>query len=389
MALVHNNITPIPESPAPDAVPVLWNDRYDEIDDNFQGLDTRLVSVEGDSHTHGVDAVPVEAVANEAALGTGSEDGEIKVCNDNGNVYTWDDGNSKWRVRPGNIYSSDPSSTTYQIEVGTIIYNTTLEKMRVYTGDWADTTADLPDDHLQGMVPSVNSTDSDHDIDFTAGACMDDGNDTDMVLASTLTKQIDAAWAAGNNAGLLDTGTVGSDTIYNLFAIKNTTSGVVDYLASLSTSPSMPSGFTKKRWVGWARTDGSANILDFKILGTGKRVEYWYSARLQIASGLNSTSYVTQAVSGAYPTGTGKILKVLLGGTSVTNAVAVMLSDDGTNMKAVLYASNATNGIGQINELFHHTSSGPDFAPINGNNVYYKVNQYSVTLYARAALVNR
>lgn len=40
MALPHNTITPIPNN-EPDAVPALWNTRYDEIDDNFHNLDVR------------------------------------------------------------------------------------------------------------------------------------------------------------------------------------------------------------------------------------------------------------------------------------------------------------------------------------------------------------
>lgn len=41
MALPHNTITPIPNN-EPDAVPALWNTRYNEIDDNFRNLDGRV-----------------------------------------------------------------------------------------------------------------------------------------------------------------------------------------------------------------------------------------------------------------------------------------------------------------------------------------------------------
>ena len=44
MALPHNTITPIPDT-EPDAVPSLWNVRYEEIDDNFQNLDSRVGGV--------------------------------------------------------------------------------------------------------------------------------------------------------------------------------------------------------------------------------------------------------------------------------------------------------------------------------------------------------
>ena len=45
MTLPYPNITPIPDT-EPDAVPSLWNTRYDEIDENFTDLDTRVDSAE-------------------------------------------------------------------------------------------------------------------------------------------------------------------------------------------------------------------------------------------------------------------------------------------------------------------------------------------------------
>jgi hypothetical protein len=47
MALPHNSITPIPNN-EPDAVPALWNTRYEEIDENFASLDGRVVSRENE-----------------------------------------------------------------------------------------------------------------------------------------------------------------------------------------------------------------------------------------------------------------------------------------------------------------------------------------------------
>ena len=45
MALKHTKITPIPNN-EPDATPSLWNTRYEEIDENFADLDTRLAGRE-------------------------------------------------------------------------------------------------------------------------------------------------------------------------------------------------------------------------------------------------------------------------------------------------------------------------------------------------------
>jgi len=47
MALPHAAITPIPNN-EPDAVPALWNDRYLEIDENFDNHESRVGSVEAE-----------------------------------------------------------------------------------------------------------------------------------------------------------------------------------------------------------------------------------------------------------------------------------------------------------------------------------------------------
>lgn len=47
MGLPHNTITPIPNN-EPDAVPSLWNTRYQEIDENFDNLDGRTKAVENE-----------------------------------------------------------------------------------------------------------------------------------------------------------------------------------------------------------------------------------------------------------------------------------------------------------------------------------------------------
>jgi hypothetical protein len=47
----------------------------------------------------------------------------------------------------------------------------------------------------------ANGTDASHDIDISAGACRDSTNQTIITLPTGLTKQIDAPWAEGTDAG--------------------------------------------------------------------------------------------------------------------------------------------------------------------------------------------
>lgn len=102
-----------------------------------------------------------------------------------------------------------------------------------------------------------------HNMGISAGRrCSDDGT-VNMVLASAMIKDIDAAWAAGTNQGGLDTGSVAANTWYHVFLIKNPTSGVVDVLISTSVAtPAMPSGYTKKRLLESRLTNGSADLIN-------------------------------------------------------------------------------------------------------------------------------
>ena len=130
--------------------------------------------------------------------------------------------------------------------------------------------------YLPDQITISNGTDTEHDIDFTAGNFQfDDGSG--QAVATALTKQIDNAWSEGDNAGGLDTGSVAADTTYYMFAIYNPTTSTADFLFSASSSsPTLPSGYTKKKRIASLRTDGSSNIRNgnYTFFGGGYRFIY-------------------------------------------------------------------------------------------------------------------
>ena len=111
-----------------------------------------------------------------------------------------------------------------------------------------------------------NDTDTAHDIAIAVGSCIDSTFAFKLELSSVLTKQIDAAWSVGDDAGGLDTGAVANSTWYYIWLIKKDSDSSIDALFSTSaTSPTMPAGYTYKRRIrGAVLTDGSANILGFE-----------------------------------------------------------------------------------------------------------------------------
>ena len=132
----------------------------------------------------------------------------------------------------------------------------------------------LPRSYLAGLGMS-NDTDSDHDIAIAVGECRNTGDDCNLVLSSVLTKQIDATWAAGDDAGGMNDGdSVGNNEWFHVFLI-GAPGGAVDAGFDTNTDASLlladaavaAAGFTKYRRIGSVRTDGSANIVAFVQYG--------------------------------------------------------------------------------------------------------------------------
>uniref|UniRef100_A0A6M3ILW6 Putative tail collar protein n=1 Tax=viral metagenome TaxID=1070528 RepID=A0A6M3ILW6_9ZZZZ len=124
-----------------------------------------------------------------------------------------------------------------------------------YTGVW-------------GMNTSRDAGDVTNDINTTAGRCWSDDLANEIILATEITKRIDAAWGAGDDQGGLDTGSVANSTWYYLYAIYNPTTGVSDAIITATYgNPTMPSGYTKKRLIGFIWRDGAATNRAFGHIG--------------------------------------------------------------------------------------------------------------------------
>lgn len=115
---------------------------------------------------------------------------------------------------------------------------------------------------LFGLTLSNNGTDAVNDIDFATGSATDSTGLQTLVLASALTKRLDATWAVGTNQGGLDTGAI-ADASYFCFLIKRPDTGVVDAIFSLNTtSPTLPTNYTLYRRIGAIIRSG-ATIVGF------------------------------------------------------------------------------------------------------------------------------
>lgn len=140
----------------------------------------------------------------------------------------------------------------------------------------------FPPMHIQGMIASNNGADAVNDIDVSAGSCADATGAHNIILTA-ITKQLDAAWAVGTNAGGLDTGSIGNND-YFIWAIKRSDTGVCDVLFSLSvTAPTMPANYDFKRLLGWFRRSAGAIVAFFSLETAGGGIKTaWKATRLDV-----------------------------------------------------------------------------------------------------------
>ena len=118
--------------------------------------------------------------------------------------------------------------------------------------------------HIWGLTMSNNGTDAANDIDVAAGAATDEGHAYVMVLAASITKRLDAAWAVGSGNGGLNTGAEANSTWYEVHLIRRPDTGVVDVMFTTTANrATLPANYTQQRRIGWIRNDGAGAILPF------------------------------------------------------------------------------------------------------------------------------
>ena len=129
-----------------------------------------------------------------------------------------------------------------------------------------------PPHHIHGLIMSPYSYDEDGSILISSGGARDSTN-VDNMDFSGIIKQVGVAWAVGDTSGGLDALPLQSNTLYAVWLIKRSDTGVVDALVSTSfTAPTMPADYDLKRLIGAFKTDGNTDIVPFRQ--SGDQFEY-------------------------------------------------------------------------------------------------------------------
>lgn len=128
-----------------------------------------------------------------------------------------------------------------------------------------------------------------------SGTAIDSTNAVIINLSSSMGKTT-SAWAAGTGNGGLDTGTIANSTGYHFYVIAKTdgTTDVVFSTTAPTTGPSLPSGYTYWRWIGWGKTNGSAQWTSFTQIGNRY---HWAASVADYNAAPGTTSAVLQALT--------------------------------------------------------------------------------------------
>lgn len=145
----------------------------------------------------------------------------------------------------------------------------------------------------KNLVVKVNASYPAYKIDIDADILQVEDENLSSI---NLTVNIAASGANG-----LDAGSEAANTWYSIWVIRGT-SGTAGLLSTSATSPTMPSGYTKKRRVGWVRNNASSNLLKFHQTG-----DWWHWVTRHTVldaeppatsyTDLNCSSYVPPTVS--------------------------------------------------------------------------------------------
>lgn len=144
--------------------------------------------------------------------------------------------------------------------------------------------------------------------------------------ASTLTKNINGTWAAGNGGGL-DTGTKAAGATYFVYALRKQSDGTGEVVLSTSATVggvnlSLLSGYDVMAPIAVALTDGSSNIREFIM---NSRDEYTY------------TSPVKDAVSAAISTTSALLAITVPNGVKVKAKLRIQFSSSATTNAALIH----------------------------------------------------
>lgn len=173
-----------------------------------------------------------------------------------------------------------------------------------------DPIVNQPNLYINGLLLSNDATTPNTKLDIAAGICRDSNNLIDINLGNYLglsgigtANSATVVNCAVNGLNGLDTGSLGNNLFYYVFAIADSSGkNIPGAIASLSaTAPVLPFGYDSIRLLGVAKTDGSAHFLLFYMVGSGSARFVQWDAPIAVTVTASGTSATYSAMD--YSTG--------------------------------------------------------------------------------------
>lgn len=230
---------------------------------------------------------------------------------------------------------------------------------------------------LWGGVVSNNAADAVNDIDITACiAATDDAIPPLINLLLPITKRSDAAWAAGNNSGGYDGASMPINSTSHVFLIgKSTDVLAADIFISASLSPTLPSGWDRKRRIMSVIKDAT-QIRPFRQLAGGRVL---LDTQVSVRSSVTAVAAALLGVTA--PQGLRVrpiILNYMAMNASSTSAVSMGDGDNATANISVQTVNGAGIDVVTVDHLYTNTSGQIRFTLNNSAGSPANCNTYSL-----------
>lgn len=133
---------------------------------------------------------------------------------------------------------------------------------------------------------------------MAAGAARDWTNTNDVVLDEAVTIN---GLSVGANG--VDVAALAASSLYAVYVIGDSTKyqSTAALLSLDDEQPSLPGGYDMYRRVGWARTDGSSNLLQWWQYGEGQDRMYYYDVGISELSGGSATTFTAIDLATSVP----------------------------------------------------------------------------------------
>lgn len=254
----------------------------------------------------------------------------------------------------------------------------------------------LPFLYINELKISNDATTPHTVLDISAGICRDQTNTYDMNLGDydgtingETANSVTLLNAANNGVNGLDTGSLGASLVYFVYVISDPVKGnptaTLLSLASPTTIPLMPFGYSAYRHIGYAVTNSSSQFLLAYTAGNNNTRKFFYDAPISVGSTASEAAYTAINLTKFVPlvnnipvllnasiTGTAADTLKLQPGNATGDAVTIIaqVTSQATQQQVTVLAQNTTIS-SVLSPTINYKNSGTDTIAITVGGFEY------------------